>query len=197
MKLPKSWGEITIPQLIEIEAIHNDKSIDGGLMPAYTRGLLKLSLITGVDYDVFEQMPIAEGSRLLKQIDFLNTYPSEKAVNGFRCGGYYWKVSCDVRNLSAAQVIDHQELTKEQDNTLKNCHKIMALYCTPYKWGRVVNMDDSDKAEILINAPVKVVYPLTVFFCKLYPSLLEITKDYLNKELVKMKKEMEELKTAP
>ena len=189
--LPKSWADVSLKQLIQIEEITNDKSLDKDFAPEYTRGLLKLSVFTGESLDYYEALPIKEGRALIQSISFLNEYPKETAVNKFKCGGYTWKVSCDVNNLSGGQVIDHYEFTKNQDKILANCNKLMAMYCTPYKYFRKVKLSDKEKGELLQDVPVQVVYPLTVFFCKVYPLFLKATTDYLEKATEDLKKEME------
>jgi len=56
----------------------------------------------------------------------------------------------------------------------------MALYCQPYKFGFKKKIENKDKAEILKETPIAVIYPLVVFFCNLYPTLLEAIRDYLS-----------------
>jgi hypothetical protein len=189
-KLPKSWNDVTVPQLIQLEEIRTDKSIDEQISPSLVRSYLILSLFTGMPYDYFESMKISEAKKLIEKIAFINSYPPDNIVNYFWCGGYRWKVNINLNNLTGGNLIDHYELTRDQDKILINCNKILAMYCEPLSLMFFKKeMSYEKKCEILLKAPVQVVYPLTVFFCRLYPQLLEVTKDYL----IKAEKEMKEL----
>lgn len=194
-KLPKGWHEVTVPQLMQLEEIQADKSINNEISPALVRTYLILSLFTGFPYEHFEEMKIIEAKKLAEKISFLSVYPSENAVQYFWCAGYRWKVNFNIDNLTGGNVIDHYELSKDPERVLQNCNKLIALYCTPYKFMFFKKkMDEKKKAELLIKAPVQVVYPLTVFFCKLYPLLLDSIKDYLRKQEKEMREMVEEAK---
>lgn len=191
-KLPKGWEDITVPQLIELERIQ--KADVGDFMPSLVKTYQILSLLTGYPYEHFEAMKISEAKELAEKIAFLNDYPEDQAVQYFWCGGYRWKMNFNINNLTGGQLIDHYELTKDQDRILANCNKLMALYCEPKKWFFFKkDMSYEDKQAILLDAPVKVVYPLTLFFCRLYPHLLNAIKDYLQKQEQLMKKELERM----
>ena len=196
-QLPKSWKDVTVPQLIEIETIKHDSSIDKEPYPYITRGIYLLSVFTKKPFSYYEsEISVTELKLLIASLDFLNEYPSEKAVNKFKCGGYTWRVKHKINSLKASQLIDHCEYTKDDKKILSNCSKLLALYCTPYKFFRKVEMTDEEKSKILLNAPINVIYPLTVFFCKVYNSFLENIPVSLNKEMQKLMKEAKELQTA-
>lgn len=178
-KLPKSWDDVTLRQLVEIENIRNDKSIDGEPYADIVRSLLTLSLFTGISYEDYESMPITSLKEDIKSVEFLKELPSEQPRKSFKCGGYKWKVIFDINLLTAQEFVEHYELTKDPTKVIENANKLMALYCRPYKWGFKVEMASDKKAEILKDTPITVIYPLVVFFCSLYPLLLEATEDYL------------------
>tara|TARA_R110000868_G_scaffold214141_5_gene464266 strand:+ start:1161 stop:1772 length:612 start_codon:yes stop_codon:yes gene_type:complete len=179
-KLPKSWDDVTLKHLIDIENIRNDKSIDAEPYADLTRNLLMLSLFTGIPYGFYEEMPMNELKEDIKAIEFLKVLPSDKPRKKFKCGGYSWKVNFDTNELSATDFIEHYELTKDSTKVIENSNRIMALYCQPYKYGFKKKLDNKEKAEILKDIPITVIYPLVVFFCNLYPLLLEGIKDYLS-----------------
>ena len=192
-KTPKKWSQVTLKDLIEIEAIKNDKSIDKELYPELTRYLLILSLFTGIPYSVYEQMPINKLKQETKKLNFLNELPKAGQVKYFFCRNYVWKVNYDVKKMTAGQFISHYELTKDHNKIFENANKLLALYCQPQWFGIKKKMTDEEKAERLLHAPVDAVYPLVLFFCRLYPSLLEAIKDYLTqaKEMLDQKLEKE------
>jgi hypothetical protein len=192
-KLPKSWDDVTLRHLIEIERIKNDKSIDKEPYSDITRSLLILSLFTGIPYGFYEEMPMNELKEDIKSIDFLKTMPSDQPRKKFKCGGYSWKVNFDINELSATDFIEHYELTKDSTKVIENSNKIMALYCQPYKYGFKKKLDNKEKAEILKDTPLTVIYPLVVFFCNLYPLLLEAIEDYLKSADKILTKKFEEI----
>jgi len=179
-KLPKSWDDVTLRHLIEIENIRNDKSIDKEPYADLTRNLLMLSLFTGIPFGFYEEMPLSELKEDIKSIEFLKELPSENPRKKFKCGGYSWKVNFDINELTANDFVEHYELTKDSTKVISNANKIMALYCQPYKFGFKKKLENKDKAEILKETPIAVIYPLVVFFCNLYPTLLEAIRDYLS-----------------
>lgn len=195
-KLPKDYSEVTIKQLIELKAIDEDKTIDTEPAPHLTRALLRLSVFNDVPYEELESMPISELKDDIKKLGFLDTLPSDKKVEWFKCGGYWWKVNYDITKLSAGSYIDLDMYVKDPDKVLENTHKIMALFCTPFRWLRKTTLKDEVKWDKLRDVPVSVAYPLTVFFCNLFKNLIESLPDYLQKESENLMKEAKELQES-
>ena len=197
-KLPKDYSQVTLAQLIELKAIDQDKTIDSEPAAHLTRALLKLSVFNGVPYEELESMPISELKEDIKKLGFLDTLPSDKRIEWFKCGGYWWKVNFDITRLSAGNYIDLDMLVKDTDKVLDNAHKIMAIFCQPFKWLRKYNgLTDEQKWEKLRQCPVSVAYPLSVFFCALFQNLIENLPDYLQKESEQLMKEAKELQESP
>lgn len=192
-KIPKSWNDVTLKHLIELENIRNDKSIDAEPYAEITRNLLILSLFTGISFEKYETMPMSELKSDIEKIAFLNVLPDSEIKKKFKCGGYTWKVLFDVNEMSAQELVDHYELTKDGSKVIENANKLMALYCKPYKFGFKKNIDYKLKAEILQDAPISVLYPLVVFFCNLYPLLLEGIEDFLKVANQELKMKFEEI----
>lgn len=178
-KLPKSWDDVTLRHLIEIENIRNDKSIDGEPYSDIVRSLLMLSVFTGISYEEYESMPISYLKKDINKIEFLKKLPETKPVTKFKCGGYKWKVKFDLNELTAQEFVTHYELTKDTTKIIENSDKILSLYCKPYKFGFAKKLESNKISELLKDAPIKVVYPLVVFFCNLLPILLKGIEDYL------------------
>ena len=180
MKTPKNWNDVSLKQLIEIEAIRNDKSIDKEIYPDITRSLLILSLFTGIPYSEYEQIPLNKLQEEISKIKFLSELPKTEVVRKFYHKGYYWKVNFDLKELTAQQFINHYELTKDSEKIFENANKLMAIYCVPQRFFIKSKMTDERKQELMKDCPVSVIYPLVVFFCNLFPILFEGIKDYLN-----------------
>lgn len=190
MRLPKNWNQVNLKQLIELDIIFRDESINKEFAPDIVRSCYVLSVLTGKPYDYFESIPVSEVRSMMSKVAFIHTYPSEKSIQYFNCAGIRWKVNYSVNSMSAGEMIDHYELTKDPGKLLENSVKLMAMYCRPYRlYFFKRKMSKERKQELLSKCPVSVVYPLTLFFCSLYPSLLEATRDYLNQQT----KEMESL----
>lgn len=195
-RLPRDYSEVTIKQLIELKAIDEDKTIDTEPAPHLTRALLRLSVFNDVPYEELESMPISELKDDIKKLGFLDTLPSDKKVEWFKCGGYWWKVNYDITKLSAGSYIDLDMYVKDPDKVLENTHKIMALFCTPFRWLRKTKLPDEVMWDKLKDVPVSVAYPLTVFFCNLFQNLIESLPDFLQKESKKLMKEAKELQES-
>lgn len=192
-RLPRDYSEVTIKQLIELKAIDEDKTIDAEPAPHLTRALLRLSVFNDVPYEELESMPISELKDDIKKLGFLDTLPSDKKIEWFKCGGYWWKVNYDITKLSAGSYIDLDMYVKDPEKVLENTHKIMSLFCTPFKWLRKTKLPDEVMWDKLKDVPVSVAYPLTVFFCNLFSNLIKSLPDFLQSESEKLMKEAKEL----
>ena len=195
-RLPRDYSEVTIKQLIELKAIDEDKTIDAEPAPHLTRALLRLSVFNDVPYEELESMPISELKDDIKKLGFLDTLPSDKKIEWFKCGGYWWKVNYDITKLSAGSYIDLDMYVKDPDKVLENTHKIMALFCTPFRWLRKTKLPDEVMWDKLKDVPVSVAYPLTVFFCNLFQTFIESLPDFLQSQSEKLMKEAKELQES-
>ena len=192
-KLPKSWNDVSLKQLIEIEAIRNDKSLDSEPYPDITRALLILSVFTGKPFEQYEQMPLDSLKNDISKLSFMTNLPDAGLVKFFYHKGYVWRVNFDLQKLTAQQFINHYEISKDHFKILENANKLLAMYCVPSRFFVKSKMDDNKKSELLKDCSVGVIYPLVLFFCNLYPNLLEATKDYLNKANNQLKETMEKV----
>lgn len=201
MKLPKSWNDLTVPQLIELENIRADKSIDEDFAPSVTRAYLIVALFTGQSYEKLEStLSVNEVRELISQMSFLDTLPSEKAVQKFRVNGTTYKVNFDITKLNGGEFIDMYELTKNPDRIMSNCAEILSIFCTPINiFRKKIDLSKEVIKADMLKAPVSVVYPLTVFFWNLLKECSENLKDYLSSinesQVNEMKKIKEEVQT--
>lgn len=193
MKTPKNWKDVSLKQLIEIEAIRNDKSIDKEPYPDLTRSLLILSLFTGVPYDEYEAKPLDQLKQEVSRLSFLSKLPEAKLIRKFYHRGYFWRVNFDLKKLTAQQFINHYELTKDTEKIFENANKLMAIYCVPQRFFMKSKMTDERKQQLMQDCPISVIYPLVLFFCNLYPLLLEATEDYLKQASNQLKETMEKV----
>ena len=190
-RLPKDWHQVNLKQLIEIEAIRNDKSLDSEPYPDITKALLILSVFTGIPYDEYEQMPLDNLKKDIAKLSFMTQLPDAELIKFFFHKGYMWRVNFDLQKLTAQQFISHYEITKDTEKILENANKLLAMYCVPSRFFVKSKMKDEQKGELLKDCSVGVIYPLVLFFCSLYPLLLEATKDYLSKANEQLKETME------
>jgi len=85
-----------------------------------------------------------------------------------------------------------QDLFGQQDNWVGNLHKIMAALAVKYKWFRKseIKPTEFDKVADLFRNRMSIAnaYGYALFFSAYLPALLETTHQYLEQELVKLKK---------
>lgn len=192
MKLPKSWKDVSVQQLIELEAIKSDTALNNELAPDIVRGLLILSLFTGETYEKLESdLTLKQIKEYINSMAFLNTMPEGKIRKWFYCNGYIWKVNLDVSEITAGKYIDMYELTKDPSVTVQNSGKILSLFCQPYTLGlRRVKMKDMEKADSLIKLPLSTLYPMALFFCSLFNELTNAIQSYSVSEMQKVNQEL-------
>jgi hypothetical protein len=216
MRLPKSFNDITIGQFQECYFIlKNLRELDAGPKDLvseveYRLEFLKawcrvISILSGIEYSVVEQMPQDRIMVLKKRLEFI--LDDEKINNKVKqliyLKGSVYKPCIEANKLSPAQGIDIKEFMRPQDKmtqkdmVVENCHKLLASMCLKYDWRKLAfKYDHKNHAQIAEDfKTVKMgeVYGMLFFCSRVYQKLTEATLTYISENHPQIKELAEHL----
>lgn len=186
MKLPESWGSVTVEQWYKIRAVKHDDPLENTIE--------LLAAVSGQSVESIEALSLDELNRALHSIAFLNELPSGKIPKYCLVGKTVYLINTDATKLNANQYIDLTTLTKDRESIDTNLHKIMAVFCLPLKrWSfsntvKYADHDFNKRAEAFLQMPMSKVYPVALFFCTLLDNFMPPIRDYLKDQQTKIQR---------
>jgi hypothetical protein len=162
MKLPKSWSEVTIRQVILTSDIESDEEMNDIEKMAMT-----LSIMGNIPITEVNQMPLIKTREAMGKMEFLKEQPSNKFINDFEIDGDKYYINPDIAKITNEQFQAFDFFTKEQSEVTKNLHNIMAIICLkkdePYTMTTAHN-----RAKLFYDKMTfDVVAPVSFFFSQL------------------------------
>lgn len=173
------WEVITLKEFEQIDQIvHAD-------IPADYKAVNLLSVLSGEDVSLFENLPIHQFTDLVKHIDFITTeLPEVKVKDKYIVNGREYEFHGDIPSITTAQYIDYQTYMKEKPVDLQ---KVISVFLIPkghtYNDGYKIEEVLADINDMLIVD----VQALGFFIQKQSALFILITKDYLSHQMKKMK----------
>jgi len=148
-----------------------------------------LCVITGLTEYQIDSMSLDELKTIRKDLDFLQTPITGAPVDFIVVNGKRYRINYNVKNMPSARYIESKVFAK---NTVENLHKIAASMVIPQKrsWlGKWVDdkYDASmheEYAKDMQEANFIHIYHSLVFFYQLYRNWIEVSKDYMEMELL-------------
>lgn len=185
VKLPASWHQIPISKFPVLYDILKDKDID-----PIDKEIRVISELTGLSVTTVENISLDGLRALIKKVRFVFSMEFPKPVNEFKHAGYVWKINYDVTKLSGKDFISLSKYNESEDSTMQNLVQITSLFVKPYrkKWFKLVeaNLTEYEREDLISQAPVSVIYPMCVFFCKVLRDLLPVIQGYLENQEAKI-----------
>lgn len=169
--LPKNWDDITIEQYV---AVYKTLSEEPRTSEAQLNLLIKRTcLLTNKDPEwVDENLTMTD---LAKMQDFLKLDLPTKLITKFRFQGRKYVVDIDPTKYDAGRYISVMNQLK--DSKIDNLHKVVFFVCREVNaWGKTIEIPENEFAERVESfkqLPMKVVNPISVFFCNLSETLTE------------------------
>lgn len=179
IKIKNDWSVVTLKEFEQIEQIlHAD-------IPADYKAVNLLSVLSGEEVGLFENMPITQFSQLVKILDFLTTeMPDVKVHDSYTVNDHKYIVRAEIPSISTAQYIDYQTYMREKPIDLQ---KVVSVFLIPERH----NYNDGYKIEEVLadidDMRIVDVKALGFFIVKqslLYTIVLE---NYLSEQMKKMK----------
>lgn len=182
------WKDLSIKQYQDI-----CKEIEEDYPDDLERSIGILSTLTGKSISYYtDTMPISELRTKLKGLEFIKTKPPLKTLySKIKIGTKRYRFNLDMRSISAGQYIDLTELVKDSNKINDNIHTILATLCEEVNFfGRKKKTSTEQRAEYLLDhMKMDYVFSLSSFFLTSYQRLITATRNFLESETAKMRKQ--------
>jgi hypothetical protein len=196
MKMPKSWNQVTLSQLYELDLLRQRTDLD-----AEEQMNQVLSVLSGTSIEDIESIPHNERIAIYSRMDWLGQYPNKKPKNRrFKIGGKTYRIVSNPANISAGEYATLQVIASD-GNFVKHINQILACLMVEQKrhwfgW-EDVRYDKSRSSEefhrksriIMQELSVGQAYPYALFFSSLLPELLQASQTFFLKTMEELKKE--------
>jgi hypothetical protein len=188
-----TWNELTVWQYQQIYPIVTKPEKDWTTLDVESKLVGILHNLTDTQVD---SLSVAEFNKLKVTLNFLDDKIEGKPVKYTEVNGKRYKFIYDVQQIKAARYIETKVFSTD---LVGNLHKLAASMVMPQRktwWG--IWVDDkydaakhSQYAEDLQGAKFMHVYQSVVFFYQVYRNWIEVSRDYLVKEMMNQGMSME------
>jgi hypothetical protein len=136
-----------------------------------------------------DSLSIGDYQNKVKEIQFIFTDIEGDPVNYINVNGRKYRFVYDVRKIPTARYIETKVFGEDLVN---NLHKIFASMVMPMKKSLIGWKDDvydamkhEEYANDILEASIQDVYPSMLFFYHVYRNWMEVSQDYLIKQIEK------------
>lgn len=179
------WNELTLWQYQQIMPIITNPDKD---WTELDKEVKLLCIITGMTEQQIDSLSIEDLKELRKELAFLDEPIEGKPVDFIVINGRRYRMNYDIKNMPAARYIESKVFSKD---TVANLHKIAASMIIPQKkqwFGKWVDDKyDASKheqyASDMAEANFIHVYHSLVFFYQVYRNWIEVSRDYMIREM--------------
>ena len=179
------WNELTLWQYQQIMPIITNPDKD---WTELDKEVKLLCIITGMTEQQIDSLSIEDLKELRKELAFLDEPIEGKPVDFIVINGRRYRMNYDIKNMPAARYIESKVFSKD---TLANLHKIAASMVIPQKkqwFGKWVDdkYDASKHEEYssdMQEANFIHIYHSLVFFYQVYRNWIEVSRDYMIREM--------------
>jgi len=149
--------------------------------------------LVGIIYNLtdaqVDNLSIEEYKQKVSSINFIFTEIVGDPVLYIKANGNRYRLVYDIRKIPTARYIETKVFGEDLIN---NLHKIFASMVVPMKKSLIGWKDDKydamkheEYANDILSASIQDVYPSILFFYHVYRNWMEISKDYLIKQIEK------------
>jgi hypothetical protein len=196
METRMTWDKLTLWQYQQMMPILTDPDKEWTKLDQEVK---LLSIITGLTEYQLDSLDLVTLKELRSELDFLDEEIKGKPVDFIEVNGKRYRCVYEVKYMPAARYIESKVFSKK---TLENLHKIAASMVIPQKknWlGKWIDdVYDASKHELyamdMQEAKYVYVYHSLVFFYQVYRNWIEVSQDYMVKEMMEKGMTMEEAK---
>ena len=191
------WQEITLWQYQQIIPIMTKPDKDWTEIDVDYK---LISILTGMTQYQIDSLPLEDLKKERTKLKFLKENITGKPVKYIEVNGRRYRVIYNVKDMPFARYIESKVFGKD---VVSNLHKISASMIMPQKrnWlGKWVDdIYDASKHEMyamdMQEANYVHVYHSLVFFYQVYRNWIEVSQDYMVKEMMEKGMTMEEAQT--
>jgi hypothetical protein len=181
--LPKNWNDITLEQYVAVYKTLQEEPTES---EAILNLLIKrVCLLTNKEPEWVEDN--CTMNDLAKMQEFLKAPLPTKLITRFKFNGKRYKVDLDPTKYDAGRYMSVMNQLK--DNKIENLHKVIFQICRQVDWkGKTIDVDLNTIQETIEGfkqIPLKVINPISVFFCSLSENLTQSILEYSTQEMTK------------
>ena len=192
MKVAKSWDELTVGQYQELHPTFSkeyknpvDKIIE------------QLIILTGSSIDEVEQLTVDQLHIIQKDLEFLNKPLDHRLRLKYKINGIRYRFNPDARKLTGGAYMSAMHLAEKDPST--KLHQVLFNIATPCnRFWKPKKVDQAqfyeDHVNDFLNLPMSIAFPIVSFFLTLSQVLTNNIEDYSTQMLLKMNKNLEEVK---
>lgn len=185
-KVKDPWRRITIGQVMQLDALAKVPDLQPDI-----RTVKILAIVTNLSEDVLMNTGKDQLKRLMQKYRFLDTFPTDGRAKEFDCGGYTWIPALDITQISPRSQAQLSMYIEDQENIVQHLPALLALVCTPVKRyplfiKRTPILTPDQRAEILKQARVSDVFPLSMYYCRLLVHMANQSHAEIKQELTKI-----------
>jgi hypothetical protein len=180
-----TWNDINVGQWQQIQSIFGERGnswLDLVVRPA--------SIIMDRTEHELDSLSTSEINDIGKQIAFVHTAVEPQAQRIIEVRGKRYRCVYDVTMMPAARYIESKVFGQDVH---KELHKVAACMVIPQRRHWLLGwIDDkydaakhSEYAEDMLHAPITAVLGSVIFFCDVYLTLINNSRVYLVRELMK------------
>jgi len=196
MRYPKSWNEVNLAQLHELDLLRQRTDLDAEEIMNQI-----LSVLSNEHIEKIEELPHNERIAAYRKLTFLNEYPSKKPKRKrFKLGGKWYRIVTNPAEVSAGEYATLQVVAAD-GKFIQNMPQVIACLMIEQqrKWFRWkdVRYDKSRSAQefqrkaalVSQKMPVGQAYPSALFFSNLLPELLKVSLTFFQQQEKKLRKQ--------
>jgi hypothetical protein len=181
------WNQLTLWQYQQMMPILTNPDKDWSELDKEVK---LLTIVTGLTEHQIDSLGIQDLKELRKDLQFLDEPIEGSAVNYIKVNGKQYRINYDIKNMPFARYIESKVFSQD---TVSNLHKIAASMIIPQKknwmgkW-RDDKYDASKHEEYshdMQEANFINVYHSLVFFYQVYRNWIEVSQDYMKREVMK------------
>lgn len=179
IKIKNDWSVVTLKEFEQIEQIlHAD-------IPADYKAVNLLSVLSGEDVSLFENMPLTQFGQITKTLDFIvKDLPEVEVKDVYEINGHPYELRADIPSITTAQFVDYQTYIKENPVDLI---KVISVFLIP----KGHNYNDGYKIEEVLadinDMPIIDAQAIGFFIQKQSGLFCLVMKDYLSSQMRKLK----------
>jgi hypothetical protein len=196
MRYPKSWNEVNLAQLHELDLLRQRTDLDAEEIMNQI-----LSVLSNQHIEEIEKQPHTERIAAYRKLTFLNEYPSKKPKRKrFKLGGKWYRIVTNPAEVSAGEYATLQVVAAD-GKFIQNMHQVLACLMIEQerKWFRWkdIRRDKATAAQLFADRarlvrekmPVGQAYPYALFFSNLLPELLKVSLTFFQQQEKKLRKQ--------
>jgi hypothetical protein len=181
------WNQLTLWQYQQMMPILTNPDKDWSELDKEVK---LLTIVTGLTEHQIDSLGIQDLKVLRRDLQFLDEPIEGSAVNYIKVNGKQYRINYDIKNMPFARYIESKVFSQD---TVSNLHKIAASMIIPQKknwmgkW-RDDKYDASKHEEYshdMQEANFINVYHSLVFFYQVYRNWIEVSQDYMKREVMK------------